>query len=172
MSLVCALILPSVSASMYFYYTVDTTTTNKQKNSIIRDERKSSTNELQIVNDTNSMQQLHIGLANGNEATTSTTTTTKTVFSNKRAFTLLWSHFKTSYSNKSIVLWSVWWALATCGMYQVSENATETQDEDFSFFQYSQFAHFLSVILCEILKKKTKSSHTGGKLRTVHMATN
>lgn len=41
------------------------------------------------------------------------------VFSYRRAFTLLWAHFKTSYSNKLIIMWSIWWAFATCGMYQV-----------------------------------------------------
>ncbi|KAK3870342.1 hypothetical protein Pcinc_024420 [Petrolisthes cinctipes] len=32
---------------------------------------------------------------------------------------LLWEDFKLAYSNKYLVKWSVWWAFATCGNYQV-----------------------------------------------------
>lgn len=35
------------------------------------------------------------------------------------AFRLLWKHFKTSYSNMSVIKWSLWWAMATCGFIQV-----------------------------------------------------
>lgn len=40
-------------------------------------------------------------------------------FSIKRATLLLWTHFKESYSNRVVVEWSIWWALAACGFSQV-----------------------------------------------------
>lgn len=108
LSFVCALALPTVSASMYFYYTVDNSNKSNNSNNTIRrneesDETKSVA-EFQIDNIvTNSTTQIH----------------SKSIFSYQRAFALLWTHFKTAFSNKLIILWSVWWALATCGMYQV-----------------------------------------------------
>lgn len=32
---------------------------------------------------------------------------------------MLWEHFIAAYSNKTVVLWSLWWALAMCGFLQV-----------------------------------------------------
>lgn len=43
----------------------------------------------------------------------------KAKFSGKRAVSLLWTHFKNSYTDTKVVQWSVWWALATCGFMQV-----------------------------------------------------
>lgn len=43
----------------------------------------------------------------------------KSTFSCSRAFTLLWHHFKKSYSNLIVIQWSMWWALAMCGFLQV-----------------------------------------------------
>ncbi|EDW37832.1 GL19735 [Drosophila persimilis] len=40
-------------------------------------------------------------------------------FSLKRACRLLWYHLVSSYSNRIVLQWSVWWALATCGQIQV-----------------------------------------------------
>jgi solute carrier family 19 (thiamine transporter), member 2/3 len=34
-------------------------------------------------------------------------------------FKLLWLHFKSAYSNKQVLQWSIWYALAMCGYYQV-----------------------------------------------------
>lgn len=31
----------------------------------------------------------------------------------------MWDDFKTAYSNKYLLKWSVWWAFATCGNLQV-----------------------------------------------------
>ncbi|CAB3359409.1 Hypothetical predicted protein [Cloeon dipterum] len=36
-----------------------------------------------------------------------------------RAFHFLWGDLKAAYTNMSVVKWSLWWALATCGYYQV-----------------------------------------------------
>lgn len=41
-------------------------------------------------------------------------------FSWKRASNLLWKHFVTSYSDRDVLQWSFWWALALCGSLQVS----------------------------------------------------
>lgn len=39
---------------------------------------------------------------------------------NKRiGLSLVWHHFKTSYSNPKVVQWSIWYAVGLCGMYQV-----------------------------------------------------
>lgn len=40
-------------------------------------------------------------------------------FSCSKAFTLLWKHFTTSYSNNVVIIWSIWWALAMAGFLQV-----------------------------------------------------
>ena len=37
----------------------------------------------------------------------------------KKVFRLLWSDFKDAYSNKYLLKWSIWWAFATCGNFQV-----------------------------------------------------
>ncbi|GJQ66880.1 hypothetical protein Trydic_g7903 [Trypoxylus dichotomus] len=37
----------------------------------------------------------------------------------KQAFSVMWKHFKESYSDKYVLRWSVWWALATAGFLQV-----------------------------------------------------
>lgn len=36
-----------------------------------------------------------------------------------KARKLLWKHFIESYSNRKVLLWSLWWGLATCGYTQV-----------------------------------------------------
>ncbi|XP_063704425.1 folate transporter 1-like [Culicoides brevitarsis] len=36
------------------------------------------------------------------------------------AFQLLWSQFKTSYSNVEVLQWSIWYTIGTCGFYQVT----------------------------------------------------
>jgi len=37
----------------------------------------------------------------------------------KRAFTIIWYNFKSSFSQASVFRWSLWWALGMCGNYQV-----------------------------------------------------
>lgn len=39
-------------------------------------------------------------------------------FSARRAVALLWSHFTESYSDATVVQWSVWWAVTMCGFNQ------------------------------------------------------
>jgi solute carrier family 19 (thiamine transporter), member 2/3 len=40
-------------------------------------------------------------------------------FSWKRASKLLWEHFITSYSNRTVVVWSIWWILSTAGYLMI-----------------------------------------------------
>ncbi|XP_023246565.1 thiamine transporter 1-like [Copidosoma floridanum] len=40
----------------------------------------------------------------------------------RHAYSLLWSDFLQAYSNRRVVKWSLWWALATCGYIQVVHN--------------------------------------------------
>lgn len=37
----------------------------------------------------------------------------------KAAVVLLWTEFRAIYSNRTLLMWSVWWALAACGNFQV-----------------------------------------------------
>lgn len=48
----------------------------------------------------------------------------QTKFSVKGAVKLLWTHLINSYSDKIIIQWSIWWALAMCGYMQVSSALT------------------------------------------------
>lgn len=36
-----------------------------------------------------------------------------------RARNLLWDHFKSGYSQQNVLVWSIWWALATGGFFMV-----------------------------------------------------
>lgn len=51
--------------------------------------------------------------------TSSTENLTKPKFSWNRARTLMWEHFLQAYSNQTVLLWSVWWALAMGGFLQI-----------------------------------------------------
>lgn len=37
----------------------------------------------------------------------------------KRAYSILWIDFTRAYSNSYVLKWSVWWAIASAGYYQV-----------------------------------------------------
>ena len=43
----------------------------------------------------------------------------KAKFSWRRARKLLWEHFIQAYSNKTILIWSIWWSLAMAGFLQI-----------------------------------------------------
>lgn len=43
----------------------------------------------------------------------------KPKFSWDRASKLLWSHFIVSYSNRTVLIYSIWWALSTAGYLQI-----------------------------------------------------
>lgn len=42
-----------------------------------------------------------------------------------RARKLLWAHFKSGYSQPTVLVWSFWWALATGGFFMVSRSYVE-----------------------------------------------
>lgn len=44
-----------------------------------------------------------------------------------RAFVMLWRQFITSYSSIEVVQWSLWYALGTCGYYQVRHSRRPCQ---------------------------------------------
>ncbi|KAG4067547.1 hypothetical protein HA402_005319 [Bradysia odoriphaga] len=97
-SLACSIALPSVGASLYFYSTVDSRKALAASN---------SNNQL----DSKQLEELKIENGNGGA--------TQPKFSCHGAFELFWIHFKISYSNKVVIQWSFWWALAMCGFLQV-----------------------------------------------------
>ena len=37
----------------------------------------------------------------------------------KAGFIFMWKEIKGNYSSKPVLMWSLWWALASCGNYQV-----------------------------------------------------
>lgn len=37
----------------------------------------------------------------------------------KAGFIFMWKEVKNNYSSKTVVIWSLWWALASCGSFQV-----------------------------------------------------
>lgn len=43
----------------------------------------------------------------------------KPKFSMSRASSLLWIHFKESYSNRIVLIWSIWWSLSTAGFFLI-----------------------------------------------------
>lgn len=43
----------------------------------------------------------------------------KPKFSLKRATKLIWQHFRDSYSNKTVLIWSIWWSLCQAGFFLV-----------------------------------------------------
>lgn len=47
---------------------------------------------------------------------------TRNTINNKihQGFSYMWMELKLIYSNKNVLLWSCWWALASCGQLQVS----------------------------------------------------
>jgi thiamine transporter 2/3 len=43
----------------------------------------------------------------------------KPTFSFERASRLVWRHFKESYTNKTVLIWSIWWSLCQAGFFLV-----------------------------------------------------
>lgn len=94
MSLIVAILLPSVGISLYFYSVPKT-----EPNSEAVDNQSSIDikSDLKVTN----------------------TADLKPQFSYSRAFALLWRHFLDSYSNPKILQWSLWWSLAMAGFLMV-----------------------------------------------------
>lgn len=97
LSLVFAIALPSVSTSLYFHTNNNTGVASNVK----------------VIYSVEHM---------GDELTIPTNTSNTSnspKFAWKNAFQLIWLQFRTSYANKSIIQWSLWWTLGTCGIFQV-----------------------------------------------------
>ncbi|CRK86357.1 CLUMA_CG000202, isoform A [Clunio marinus] len=92
-SLVIAICLPSVGISIYMW-SYDTNKTMEKDN----------TNMTEALKDLNSLQQ-----------SVFESTEIKPTFSWTRAKNLLWEHFIQAYSSKTVLVWSIWWALAMAG---------------------------------------------------------
>lgn len=106
MSLACGIALPSVGASLYFYSTAD------------------SRKALEANNGLKSDSQLDVlKVENGNSVS-------EPIFSCRGAFELLWIQLKSSYSNKVVIQWSFWWALAMCGFLQVKFASVQAMHRD------------------------------------------
>lgn len=93
--MVIALALPSVGISIYMW-SYDETTTND------------NFTPPDIANDNIRMKR-----------NSSTVTLTKPKFSWTRARKLLWEHLIQAYSNRTILIWSIWWSLAMGGFLQI-----------------------------------------------------
>ncbi|KAI8124931.1 hypothetical protein FF38_12498 [Lucilia cuprina] len=108
-SLIIALALPPVQQSIYFYKAeVDDNTT----------ERVNTSNEPTTLALENGNTEL--ALEKKASSTTETPTTiAKPKFSWKNASRLLLQHTVSAYSNRTVLKWSIWWSLATCGQLQV-----------------------------------------------------
>ncbi len=63
----------------------------------------------------------------------------------KRAYIMLWMDCKKAYSNPYVVKWSVWWAIASAGFYQVSLTRYYIQISDFIYVgQFDNLGFFLT----------------------------
>lgn len=115
-SLMWAVLLPSVSASMYFYAKDD------------------NDNHSGPVSDANSTAAVIAGTEEQSAHTTEkgdvASTDEKAVtprFSRSKAFNILWMHFTVSYSNDVVIVWSIWWAIAMAGFLQVNFELSASQ---------------------------------------------
>ncbi|XP_053671153.1 thiamine transporter 2-like [Anopheles nili] len=102
-----ALFLPSVPTSMYF-------------------NRRNITNDIQARSDANKRKMIVTvpdddRSDDGKQTPTAQACETKVPFRTrmKDAFILLWTHFRTSFTNRNVLQWSVWYALAMAGYIQI-----------------------------------------------------
>lgn len=129
-SLVWAILLPSVSASMYFYAKEDVVNdTAKERTAGLENECKG--NHVTFVKDSDTNRSLNtmqittietteVGSAMAPANVMPTQTVDKPKFSCQTAVRMLWKHFIMAYSNPTVVVWSIWWAVAMSGFLQVN----------------------------------------------------
>uniref|UniRef100_A0A182JKS1 Thiamine transporter 1 n=1 Tax=Anopheles atroparvus TaxID=41427 RepID=A0A182JKS1_ANOAO len=104
-----ALFLPSVSTSMYFHRrTLPEQGIESHDGPASVDQRSNKTDQDDRSDD--SRQQSGPGYARRRPPFRTRM---------KEAFLLLWSHFRTSFTNRSVLQWSVWYALAMAGYIQI-----------------------------------------------------
>lgn len=126
-SLVWAILLPSVSASLYFYAKEDVAN-NLTVQKVAGHEKGGAVNtafeEDGVVN--RNTQIITMAKSEDGSGTVpapvdavQTQTAVKPKFSCQTAFRMLWKHFIMAYSNPTVVVWSIWWAVAMSGFLQV-----------------------------------------------------
>ncbi|XP_061394460.1 thiamine transporter 1 [Musca vetustissima] len=103
-SLFVAVALPSVSQSIYFYKT----TKGDDGGAVVDSNKDKCENNIDGIAAT--PQPHPAELENG---------TLSPKFSWKNASRLLWQHTVSAYTNPTVLKWSIWWSLATCGQLQV-----------------------------------------------------
>lgn len=115
-SLIFAILLPSVKVSLYFY------SDKNEKSEKVTDRPQQNLKVVPVI----SASKAETWTSDKNTATQDKKQSmdverNKAVaqFSFSSAIALIRSHFKTSYSNKVVMQWSIWWAIAMCGFLQV-----------------------------------------------------
>ena len=96
-ALIWAFLLPSVDNSLYF---------NRREDK--EDQERGTTKEVAITNEAAEKLQ-----------PTSTTVKRQSNRKYKNAFLLLWAHFRSSYTNPDVIIWSIWYSIGMCGYLQV-----------------------------------------------------
>uniref|UniRef100_A0A182QBU7 Reduced folate carrier n=1 Tax=Anopheles farauti TaxID=69004 RepID=A0A182QBU7_9DIPT len=103
-----ALFLPSVQTSMYFH----------RRAPAIDEYREDFTNS-DIPEQTLSKEVTTVNGAIADDRSDSSKAMPPFRSRMKNAFLLLWTHFRTSFTNRSVLQWSVWYALAMAGYIQI-----------------------------------------------------
>ncbi|XP_050084321.1 thiamine transporter 1-like isoform X2 [Anopheles aquasalis] len=110
-----ALFLPSVKTSMYFHrrspITIDTTEPACLSNGSSIE--NGTTSHRAVIKDDRSIDEDVESSEGGHQQSSRCEQL-------RGAFVLLWSHFRTSFTNRSVLQWSIWYALAMAGYIQIT----------------------------------------------------
>ncbi|XP_011210672.2 thiamine transporter 1 [Bactrocera dorsalis] len=106
-SLLIALLLPPVHRSLYFYTNPSTELTDV----------RTKHNSVALTIQTEVLPKN--GIAADITSTSSDITTVSPKFSWFNAYELIVNHIVSAYTNRTVIRWSFWWAMATCGQVQV-----------------------------------------------------
>lgn len=125
-SFLIALLLPSVRRSLYFYTNQGTELTDRAKqNSVphnIQTEGGSYNFYALITIFIKYLSTLVLpknAIVSDITPTSTDISTVSSKISWSNAYELLVNHLVTAYTNRTVIRWSFWWALATCGQVQV-----------------------------------------------------
>lgn len=115
-TMVWALLLPSVGTSLYFYNANQSSESNGSKNgqNVIPNGISTVEDIMKQLNDANKCEKAAGESVDDGEIVPK--------FSASMAFAQLKNQIKTSYSNPSVIKWSIWWAIAMCGYLQVTKS--------------------------------------------------
>lgn len=131
--MIAALVLPSVRTSIYFY-TAKKNISSEPNIGPSQSAASITSSSVHLVatadfldlNKSSAIEVAEKGKSSAIEVAEKDATSVE--FSYQRAFSLLWLHFKSSYSNGTLVTWSVWWAFGMCAIGQVSKWLTNVFD--------------------------------------------